>query len=109
MVCASEGNTFVSSHISHLTSHITMTTIHTTEFIDDELTPTALSQISGAGLREWWAQRPKSAEEVIDTAIDFYLGDTAKTISSNTRRQQGDTGVYSPPDQEGSDDPYVIH
>ena len=72
-----------------------------------ELTLDQLKQVNGAGWREWWAARPKSAGEVIDTAIDYYLGDTAKTISSNTRRQQD--GVYSPPDQEGSDDPFVNH
>ena len=37
----------------------------------------------------------------------YYLGGTAKTISSNTRRQQ--EGVYSPPNQEGNDDPFVNH
>ena len=78
-------------------------------FTETELTPTDLTRISGAGFREWWAQRPKSAGEALDTAFDFYLGDIADNISSNTRRQQGDTGVYSPPDQEGSDDPFVIH
>ena len=87
----------------------TSTTSFFNESIDQEIDLASLSQMQGAGIREWWAQRPTSVGEALDTAIDYYLGDTADAISSNTRRQQGDTGVYSPPDQEGSDDPFVVH